>query len=425
MNMKVTKKLLLIEFRRVFKSKLFYISLTIGIILVTGAFINEAVPHMDILYAFDGSAASYPFSVFNSWIGNWMGYEPFATSYLYVCILLASLPYCHTFSKDNKNQYILQYYCRIDKNKVHLAKFITTYVTGGMIVFIPVFLNLIMTMMFIPALKPIENGMFIGAGMTILSRLYYDNAFVYVAIYMVQFFIYGGAFSVIALAFSYFFDNSFLVMLSPFVAFFGLGVISTLCRRLFGLITFNPNVLMAPSHLLYDIELIPILVILITCIGMIIRINVLFPNAKVITYTSDNPADLDGLIIKPVNYKVYTMEEYSEISSRYKNIQGEKADKSRVVVLNILLKNTTEDIITYYPSGNMVIEKLHARNGVTLQEPDKMTVTVMPGEELEVGLHAYIGPSQLDYKLFDKIDSSTVTFVYAYYPYRQRIVFNK
>jgi len=68
-----------------------------------------------------------------------------------------------------------------------------------------------------------------------------------------------------------------------------------------------------------------ILVILITCIGMIIRINVLFPNAKVITYTSDNPADLDGLIIKPVNYKVYTMEEYSEISSRYKNIQGEKS----------------------------------------------------------------------------------------------------
>ena len=50
-----------------------------------------------------------------------------------------------------------------------------------------------------------------------------------------------------------------------------------------------------------------ILVILITCIGMIIRINVLFPNAKVITYTSDNPADLDGLIIKPVNYKVYNI----------------------------------------------------------------------------------------------------------------------
>lgn len=85
MNMKVTKKLLLIEFRRVFKSKLFYISLMIGIILVTGAFINEAVPHMDILYAFDGSAASYPFSVFNSWIGNWMGYEPICYV-IFICV---------------------------------------------------------------------------------------------------------------------------------------------------------------------------------------------------------------------------------------------------------------------------------------------------------------------------------------------------
>lgn len=119
MNMKVTKKLLLIEFRRVFKSKLFYISLMIGIILVTGAFINEAVPHMDILYAFDGSAASYPFSVFNSWIGNWMGYEPFATSYLYVCIFRYHIvihfqkitrisTYCSIIAELTKIKYIWQ-----------------------------------------------------------------------------------------------------------------------------------------------------------------------------------------------------------------------------------------------------------------------------------------------------------------------------
>ena len=116
MNMKVTKKLLLIEFRRVFKSKLFYISLTIGIILVTGAFINEAVPHMDILYAFDGSAASYPFSVFNSWIGNWMGYEPFATSYYlhryHIVIHFQKITristYCSIIAELTKIKYIWQ-----------------------------------------------------------------------------------------------------------------------------------------------------------------------------------------------------------------------------------------------------------------------------------------------------------------------------
>ena len=249
--------LLKIEFKRLLKSKMLYISLLIGIIITMGAFVDKAVPHMDILNGYNGNVASYPFSVFNSWMGMFIGFDPFATAYVYVCMLLCSLPYCGLFVRDNNNQYILQYYSRASKNKVNSAKFIVTFVSGGLIVLIPVVVNLLATMMFIPALKPIENGMFIGAGMTILSRLYYDNAFVYVAIYMVQFFIYGGAFSVIALAFSYFFDNSFLVMLSPFVAFFGLGVISTLCRRLFGLITFNPNVLMAPSHLLYDIEIIP------------------------------------------------------------------------------------------------------------------------------------------------------------------------
>ena len=56
--------LLKIEFKRLFKNKLFYISLFIGVVLATGSFINKVIPHMDILNGFDGSVASYPFSVF-------------------------------------------------------------------------------------------------------------------------------------------------------------------------------------------------------------------------------------------------------------------------------------------------------------------------------------------------------------------------
>lgn len=74
--------LLRIEFKRAFKSKAFYICLAIGIALAAGSFINKAVPHMDVLKGFTGNAASYPFSVYNSWMGNFVGYEPFATAYL-------------------------------------------------------------------------------------------------------------------------------------------------------------------------------------------------------------------------------------------------------------------------------------------------------------------------------------------------------
>lgn len=89
--------LLRIEFKRAFKSKAFYICLAIGIALAAGSFINKAVPHMDVLKGFTGNAASYPFSVYNSWMGNFVGYEPFATAYLYVCMLYSALPYCGFF----------------------------------------------------------------------------------------------------------------------------------------------------------------------------------------------------------------------------------------------------------------------------------------------------------------------------------------
>ena len=41
--------LLKIEFKRLFKNKLFYISLFIGVVLATGSFINKVIPHMDLM----------------------------------------------------------------------------------------------------------------------------------------------------------------------------------------------------------------------------------------------------------------------------------------------------------------------------------------------------------------------------------------
>lgn len=53
--------LLKIEFKRLLKNKMLYISLLIGIIITMGAFVDKAVPHMDILNGYNGNVASYPF----------------------------------------------------------------------------------------------------------------------------------------------------------------------------------------------------------------------------------------------------------------------------------------------------------------------------------------------------------------------------
>lgn len=266
------KILLKLEFKRLFKNKMLYVSLFIGIILAAGSFINKVIPHMDILKGFSGNVASYPFSVFNSWIGTDIGFGAYATAYLYVCILLAALPYCAFFSIDNRNQYILQYYSRIDRKKLHAAKFMTTFLSGGLIVLIPILLNLIATMMFVPVLPPIENGLFIGTGKSIMGDIFSDHAFIYIIIYLVQFFIYGGAFSVVSLAVSFLLNNAFLVVLSPFITYYGLGVISRTIQNLFGIYTFNPMIYMSPSILLDDIGLVGFILepIIITLISGII-----------------------------------------------------------------------------------------------------------------------------------------------------------
>ena len=204
--------LLKIEFRRAFKNKLFAASIVIGLALAAGAFIQTVVPHIDVLGGYDGSVASYPHSVFTSWMGIGIGYDIWATVYLYVCILLAALPYCSTFVKDNNSQYILQYYSRISKNRLHIAKFITTFVVGGLIVVIPLLVNLIATMMFVPALKPIENGLFMGNGSSFMNVLFVKHTF------------------------------------------YGLGVVSNMLRNMFGMDSFNPMRLLA-SNMLSDKQL--------------------------------------------------------------------------------------------------------------------------------------------------------------------------
>ena len=55
-------------------------------------------------------------------------------------------------------------------------------------------------------------------------------------------------------------------------------------------------------------------------IGFTVRINMIFPNAKDVTYTSDNPPIIDGLKITPVDYNVYTIDEYREKSGQQLNM---------------------------------------------------------------------------------------------------------
>mgnify|MGYP003216452174 FL=1 len=161
------------------------------------------------------------------------------------------------------------------------------------------------------------------------------------------------------------------------------------------------------------------------CVIMIVRINKAFPNAEEKSYTKDNPANIEGVELTPVSYNVYTIEEYSKISPTNNFSMNQNSDNSRIIVMTVRLKNTTEEVVNYTPSFVCVIEEINGSNGVTTVSPLMRHVTLLPGESKEVMYQAYMGPNQLNPRNFDKIDESTVTLVYSFYPFRNRLIFSK
>ena len=94
------------------------------------------------------------------------------------------------------------------------------------------------------------------------------------------------------------------------------------------------------------------------CIALIVRVNRAFPNAEEVRYTKDNPADLDGLEITPVNAKVYTLEDYSKISGQYKNVSEEKAKNVRIIVMTVRLRNTTDRLLIMHQASYALLRSL-------------------------------------------------------------------
>ena len=100
-------------------------------------------------------------------------------------------------------------------------------------------------------------------------------------------------------------------------------------------------------------------VVVVICTAMIIRINIQFPKAEDKSYTIDNPADIDGVIVKPLSYQVCTIDEYSQISSEYSKVKDEKKDNikgwhekkkkkaSRELIIDRMNKNDTDGKIQY------------------------------------------------------------------------------
>lgn len=234
------KEMIKIEQERVWKNWSFWLALAIGILIAAAQIIAEVwQKSQNIGGGYSNTADYYLPSVFNSWIGG-SGFSPYGVAYRTVLPILTTLPCAITYFTDRRKGYVKNLFTRTNRYHYCIAKYLVNFVAAGFVVVIPLLLNLLVTACLLPSLVPSTNNMFAPISGGMLAYVFYGCPYLYIAIYMVFYFVYGGVFATLALALVGWIDNIFMFTICPFLMYYFLGVISLYVYNIkWG--TLNPN----------------------------------------------------------------------------------------------------------------------------------------------------------------------------------------
>lgn len=158
----------------------------------------------------------YPCHLFDEWMcGNTYNLEGFL--YFMIFPLLAVFPYSGSFYNDKERGYIRQIYVRTERTVYLRAKFCAVFLTGGMVVTLPLLVNFMICAAMLPALYPQElAGTFINASV-MWYRLYEMHPVLYVVLFLGIDFVFAGLTACLPLLFSYYSDKKYVILLMPFI----------------------------------------------------------------------------------------------------------------------------------------------------------------------------------------------------------------
>ena len=226
------KNTLKIELKKAFQNKLFWVTIIIaGFVAVLSAIYNIQVVQGEKAY-YANVAAQYGveavnpnlplYSLFNHWICE--DFSSLASTMFFMLFpIFAVLGYGWSLFFEQKSGYIKNVVTRVSKRSYFLSKYIATFLSGGILVAVPVILNFLLVSMFVPAVKPdifYDIGWTVGAD-SMFSEYFYTQPFVYVFLRILVVFLFSGAIATISYTLAFFVRNRFAVILLPF-----LGVIA-------------------------------------------------------------------------------------------------------------------------------------------------------------------------------------------------------
>lgn len=242
MNKNTTANILIrrIEIHRAFHNRGMLLSLIIGCLLslthviqyqILPLYLNQKLVISEYS-EFSKVRTTAPSCVADTWLaGNTANWVVFV--YFLILPILAMLPFGVSYFSDRESGYLKNIYSRMSRKQYLTNKYLSAFLSGGTAITIPLILNLLCAMVFLPNLLPpiILRQNSIDAT-CFLYKIYFSNPLLYIWIFIGFDFLLGGMFACIALVASYLSDYKVIVGIIPFFLQLGIHILATMTGKL-------------------------------------------------------------------------------------------------------------------------------------------------------------------------------------------------
>ena len=220
-----------IEFRRAFCNNTFKIVALIGVIVaVASFFIKDSwnICKFWLDYSMgkdvgvDVSSVGFMDTPLELWAPMFgVACKPYNT-WLILAPLFCAAPYATTYFSDRQKGMINQLVMRAGKRNYYLSKLIVSFVNGGTIAVIPLIVNLLLLMCFLPWGIPVySTHVYAVSQGSLFFEIFYRNPALYVVLYILTVFVLFGLINSVCVILAHVVENKYALMVSTFAIYYG------------------------------------------------------------------------------------------------------------------------------------------------------------------------------------------------------------
>lgn len=216
------KKSISVELKKSLNNKLTILVLIFSLFIVIYQVAMNAIVFSDYYNFYkNGMEEGNPMFSSESLFCRWLGADvtSFETGvFFFLLPLLVALPYGWSLVDEMKSTYTKNVLIRVKRREYFISKYIAQFVTGAVVIMIPLSISIILTSMFLPAI-PMESIYPYGTmGQECMwSDIYYTHPYLYMIMYVILDGIFAGLISTMCTAIAMYFKSKITVVIAPFI----------------------------------------------------------------------------------------------------------------------------------------------------------------------------------------------------------------